>query len=128
MVSFIGYGAMFAYVYGPVCILILVDIIFFVLTSVLLRRAGIGAGNRHAREKYRFVFVSFSPTRNLMLITTSLHIVQQFACHFRSVCSENRLLAGRVYRLHNRLSKRGSVRHRRHRNAIQRLDFCHFRL
>ncbi|KAK4015771.1 hypothetical protein OUZ56_030743 [Daphnia magna] len=50
---FSSYGAMFAYVYGPVCILILVDIIFFVLTSVLLRRAGIGAGNRHAREKYR---------------------------------------------------------------------------
>ncbi|XP_057373380.1 G-protein coupled receptor Mth2-like [Daphnia carinata] len=50
---FSSYGAMFAYVYGPVCILILVDIIFFVMTSVLLRRAGIGAGNRHAREKYR---------------------------------------------------------------------------
>lgn len=47
---------MFAYVYGPVCILIVVDIIFFVMTSILLRRAGIGTGNRHAREKYRLVF------------------------------------------------------------------------
>ena len=46
---------MFAYVYGPVCVLILVDIIFFVLTSILLRRAGIGSSNRHAREKYRLV-------------------------------------------------------------------------
>lgn len=46
---------MFAYVYGPVCFLILSDVVFFVMTTILIRRAGIGSSNRHSKEKYRSV-------------------------------------------------------------------------
>lgn len=51
----IGYKSMFAYVYGPVCFLILSDVVFFVMTTILIRRAGIGSSNRHSKEKYRSV-------------------------------------------------------------------------
>lgn len=53
--------AVFAYLYGPVFFMILANVTFFVLTAVLLRRAGIGSktgigsSHRHARERYRLV-------------------------------------------------------------------------
>ena len=50
---------MIAYIYGPVCLLILVDVVFFALTTILLRRAGIGSSStRHSRERYRSVMMT----------------------------------------------------------------------
>ena len=48
-----NYKAMYAYVYGPVFATILVDIVFFVVTTFLLHKAGIGSSGRHDKEKYR---------------------------------------------------------------------------
>lgn len=119
---------MFAYVYGPVCVLIFVDIIFFVMTSILLRRAGIGSRNRHSREKYRLVCHLFfsSPSHQYITVINVFnfgpesfeYLIQQLARHFRLVRPENPFVAGRVRGVRHRLSQRSGVRHRRHRNLV----------
>lgn len=78
-------GSFLVYLYGPIAVLILSNIVFFIMTAVLLYRASIDAAfavnSAHAKQKYDSLSVFF--INDLMIIILFyLHV-----CRFRVIFS-----------------------------------------